>query len=187
MQGTQLALPFVSSFKSIMQRSQVSCSTNVHHLMTREMDRAGEVPQSSPWGLFWPSHLFWDSIILMLPFKFLFFNISSFSHVNKFLHRSLSPLYFSGSCKTFSAKCQTCLSGIVSSDLKIKHRQTPVHPTAVLTLHTCLRWKFPYLHEYTQSNQPNMYKYAPSILPRILSCNRLILNLILIPITRSLP
>ena len=80
MHGEQLALSFVSLFKSIMQSSQVSCSTNLHHLMARERNGVGKAPEFSPGGLFWPSYLCRNSIVMMLLFESLFLNVP-FSHL----------------------------------------------------------------------------------------------------------
>lgn len=101
MHGKQLALSFVSPFKSIMQSSQVSCSTNLHHLMARERNGVGKAPESSPGGLFWPSHLYSDLIVMMLLFESLLLSISiphPFLPPRKQTSTSvsLSPVPFSG-------------------------------------------------------------------------------------------
>lgn len=106
MHGEQLALSFVSLFKSIMQSSQVSCSTNLHHLMARKRNGVGKAPESSPRGLFWPSHLCRNSIVMMLLFEYLFLNVP-FSHLQ--LSSKKTNLNLSLFITTFfiwrSAKC----------------------------------------------------------------------------------
>lgn len=139
MQGKQLALSFVSPFRSIMPSSQVSCSTNLRHLMAGERNEVGEAPKSSPGGQFWPSHLCSDSIFKMLLFESLFLSISVFSQfallpktkqTNKPPNSSLYYHFLSLEVyKMISANSSTCLSSIFP--------QTPVHPSFILTSHPC--------------------------------------------------
>lgn len=128
MHGKQLALSFVSPFRSIMQSSQVSCSTNLCHLMAGERNAVGKAPESSlgdPFGL---SHPCSDSVVRVLLWESFFLNISVFSHLflllpkdkqNKKIqqtpNRSLYHHFlFWEVCKIFSTNCRTCLSGIFS-------------------------------------------------------------------------
>lgn len=126
MHGKQLALSFVFPFKSIMQSSQVSCSTNLYHLMAGDRNAAGRALRSSPGGLFWPAYLCSDSIVKMLLFESPFLNITS--------HFSLSPLSFCGSLWNVFSKMPDVLLWHFPTGQK-DHTQTPVHPAIVLTLH----------------------------------------------------
>lgn len=131
MHGKQLAISFVSPFKSIMQSSQVSCSTNLHHLMARERNGVGKAPDSSPWGLSWPSHV-------------AVTKLSRYFYLNPSFSTSPSPVFFffqgnipqHGSlyhhflclrfAKRFLTKCQICLSGIFLKDWWIKLSKLPL-------------------------------------------------------------
>lgn len=148
MQGKQLALSFVSPFKSIMQSSQVSCSTNLHHLMAGERNEVGKAPESSPGGLFCSSHFCSDSIVKMLLFEFPFLNIfllPFFSYLKKLIKKKKdkqnSSLYhhffFLEVCKRFLTKCQACLSGIFFFTGLKEQTQIPVHPTIVTSSPLC--------------------------------------------------
>lgn len=167
MHGKQLALSFVFPFKSIMQSSQVSCSTNLHHLMARERNEVGKAPESSPGGLFWPSHLCSDSIMMILLFESAFLSqylllLSSSSFLfqgNKSQHRSLYQHFlFTEVCKMLSMKSQACLSGIFVRDWRIKHRHQFIL-TAFLIRHPCLSRRDPCCGKHSYSTLCQLWCY----------------------------
>lgn len=151
MHGKQLALSFVSPLRSIMQSSQVSCSTNLHHLMARERNGVGKAPETSPGGLFWLSHLFRDSIVMMLLLESLFLNISFFSHLslssskktNLKISVFITMFFIWRFAKCFQQNAKHgCLAFFFPTGLK-HQTQTSVHSTIVLTLHTYLSRRHP--------------------------------------------
>lgn len=138
MHGKQLALSFVSPFKSIMQSSQVSCSTNLHHLMARERNGIGKAPESSPRRLFWPSHLCSDSLVMMLLCESLFLNVS-FSHLlsaskETYFNIVLLITTFFGGLQNTLDKMPNMLVWQIFKGLK-DQTQTSVYSTTALKLH----------------------------------------------------
>lgn len=149
MHGKQLALSFVSPFRSIMQSSQVSCSTNLHHLMAGERNAVGKAPESSLGDRFGLSHPCSDSVVRVLLWESLFLNISVFSHLFFLLPKDKQNKTKKSKKRQiglfittfFSGKCAKCFQQIAEhACLAFSHwcqTQTPVHSTAILTPYPC--------------------------------------------------
>lgn len=160
--------------------------------MAREKERAGKVPESSLRGLFWPSHLFRDSIIVMLPFEsvsqylLLLSSFSFFFNGNRLWHMSLHQHFlFLDFCSIFSTKCQTCLPAIFSWDLRFLYRYEFTLLLSCYHRHA-LEGVNPLIVNTTQRAMMALVQiYLPIIVSRIKFCNLLILSFILIPVPTS--